>query len=444
MPLTPENSPPQIRVALAGLGTVGRGVVRLLQEEGARYRQSLGVDLRLVLILDRSYRKKDTSWISSDVKFTESLDDFLETPSDVIVELIGGQDPADQIIRAGLEAGKSVVTANKLLMARLGPDYLKVAAQKNAYLGFEASVAGGIPIIQVVSRSIFPDRISQVRGILNGTSNYILSEMAEGGSDYQDALSRAQSLGYAEADPSLDVSGEDARDKLAILSALCFHTGVDPDQIPTQGVTQITPVDFRYARRLDATIKLLGVATKNGGEPSLRVGPFLIDNGLPLSKISGVLNAVEIMGATLGSVLISGKGAGGGPTAVSVVADILEAARQNRNRSDPQAKPSNESGSETGETVPVAGGSHDERYPFYLRFFIKDRPGIISTLAQILGERKINIDLVLQENWADRSNYPFVITVEPTLFSSMQEAVDEMKKLDFNRVDPLALPVLKE
>ena len=441
MPSTPENPLPQIRVALAGLGTVGQGVVRLLQEEGDRYRQSLGVDLRLVLILDRSYRKKDTSWISSDVKFTESLDEFLEAPSDVIVELIGGQDPADQMIRAGLEKGKGVVTANKLLMARFGSDYLKLAAQRNAYLGFEASVAGGIPIIQVVSHSIFPDRISQVRGILNGTSNFILSQMADGGSDFRDALSKAQSLGYAEADPSLDVSGEDARDKLAILSALCFHTGVDPDQIPTQGVTEITPVDFVYARRLNATIKLLGVATKNGPEPSLRVGPFLIDNGLPLSMISGVLNAVEVTGATLGSVLISGKGAGEGPTAVSVTADILEAARRKKNIT--QAV-SSESGSEIGLSGPAAGGGGDERYPFYLRFFIKDRPGIISTLAQILGKRKINIDLVLQENWADRSNYPFVITVEPTLFSSMLEAVDEMKKLDFNRVDPLALPVLKE
>ncbi len=441
MPSIPENSPPQIRVALARLGTVGRGVVRLLQEEGARYRQILGLDLRLVLILDRSYRQKDTSWISSDVKFTESLDEFLEAPADVIVELIGGQDPADQIIRGGLEEGKSVVTANKLLMARFGSEYLKLAAKENAYLGFEASVAGGIPIIQVVSRSIFPDRISQVRGILNGTSNFILSQMGDGGSDYQDALSKAQSLGYAEADPSLDVSGEDARDKLAILSALCFHTRVDPDQIPTQGVTEITPVDFVYARRLDATIKLLGVATNNGPEPSLRVGPFLIDNGLPLAKISGVLNAVEVTGATLGSVLISGKGAGEGPTAVSVVADILEAARQKGNIS--QAIPS-ESGSDAEPSNPLDSSDCDERYPFYLRFFIKDRPGVISTLSQILGEREINIDLVLQENWEDRSNYPFVITVEPTLFSSMQAAVDEMKKLDFNRADPLALPVLKE
>jgi homoserine dehydrogenase len=441
MPSTAKNSPPQIRVALAGLGTVGQGVVRLLQEEGDRYRKSLGVDLRLVLILDRSYRKKDTSWISSDVKFTDSLDDFLEAPSDVIVELLGGQDPADQMIRKGLEQGKSVVTANKLLMARFGSDYVKLAAQRNAYLGFEASVAGGIPIIQVVSHSIFPDRISQVRGILNGTSNFILSQMADGGSDYRDALSEAQSLGYAEADPTLDVSGEDARDKLAILSALCFHTGVDPDQIPTQGVTEITPVDFVYARRLDATIKLLGVATKNGSEPSLRVGPYLIDNGLPLSKISGVLNAVEVTGETLGSVLISGKGAGEGPTAVSVAADILEAARRKKNFSQGV---SSESGSEIKLSGPVPSSSGDERYPFYLRFFIKDRPGIISTLAQILGKSKINIDLVLQENWADRSNYPFVITVEPTLFSSMQEAIEEMKKLDFNRADPLALPVLKE
>jgi homoserine dehydrogenase len=293
----------------------------------------------------------------------------------------------------------------------------------------------------MVTRSIFPDRISQVRGILNGTSNFILSEMADGGSDYQDALTRAQSLGYAEADPSLDVSGGDARDKLAILSALCFHTAVDPEQIPTQGVTEITPVDFVYARRLDATIKLLGVATNDGPKPTLRVAPFLIDNGLPLSKISGVLNAVEVTGATLGSVLISGKGAGEGPTAVSVVADILEAARQTRSIS--QAIPS-ESGSEAEPSDPAVSSDCDERYPFYLRFFIKDRPGVISTVAQILGERKISIDLVLQEKWADRSNYPFAITVEPTRFSSMREAVNEMKKLDFNRADPLALPVLRE
>ena len=444
MPSTPQNSPFEFRVALAGLGTVGQGVVRLLQEEGPRYRERFGIDLQLVSILDRSYQQKDTSWISSPVRWSESLEDFLETPSDIVVELIGGMNPADQIIRNGLEQGRSVVTANKLVMARCGPDYLELAARKNSYLGFEASVAGGIPIIRMVSHSLFPDRVSQVRGILNGTCNFILSEMADGGRDYQDALTQAQSLGYAEADPALDVSGGDGRDKLAILSTLCFHSGIGPDEIPTQGITELVPVDFLYARRLDSTIKLLGVAARQGEHLCLRVSPFLIHNQLPLSKISGVLNAVEVTGATVGSVLISGKGAWEGPTAVSVLADILNAARWKRDTSHAQAGAGMDGDADSGQFDQIASCGEDERYPFYVRFIVEDRPGITATLTHILAEREINIDLVLQESWSDRGNLPFVITVEPTLYSSMQEAVAEMKKLDFNRVEPFALPMLKE
>jgi len=228
------------------------------------------------------------------------------------------------------------------------------------------------------------------------------------------------------------------------LSTLCFDTGIGPDEIPTQGITELVPVDFLYARRLDSTIKLLGVAARQGENLCVRVSPFLIDNQLPLSKISGVLNAVEVTGATVGSVLISGKGAGGGPTAVSVMADILNAARWKRDTSAAQAAPELECGGESGQFDQMASSGEDERYPFYLRFFVKDRPGITATLTHILAEREINIDLVLQERWSDRSNLPFVITVEPTLYSSMQEAVAEMKELDFNRVAPFALPMLKE
>ncbi|MDA2934329.1 homoserine dehydrogenase, partial [Acidobacteria bacterium AH-259-D05] len=425
------STPGKVRVALAGLGTVGQGVVRLLQKEAPRYRERFGIDLQLVVILDRSYQRKDTSWISSEVSFTESLDDFLETPADVIVELIGGTEPADQIIRFALGEGKSVVTANKLLMARCGTDYLKLAAQAHCYLGFEASVAGGIPIVQVVNHSLSSDRVLRIRGILNGTCNFILSEMANGSTDYQEALTDAQSLGYAESDPSLDVSGEDARDKLAILSTLCFHAGIDPDEIPTRGITEITAVDFLYARKLDSTIKLLGVAARDDKSLCLRVGPFLIDNQLPLSKIFGVLNAVEVTGATVGPVLLSGSGAGEGPTAVSVMADILHAAQRKAGAAGAQVGPVGKSGLQAGDFDRIVGGRENERYPFYVRFFVRDRPGIIATLTHTLAERKINIDLVLQESCADRSNLHFVITVEPTFFSSMQEAVDEMKKLDF-------------
>ena len=429
----------RVRVSLAGLGTVGRGVVRLLEEEAPRYRERFGIDLELGMILDRSYQKKDTSWISSEVSFTDSLDEFLTAPSEVVVELIGGVGLADRIIRSALRDSKSVVTANKALMALHGTDYLKLAAEADSYLGFEASVAGGIPIIQVINHSLSSDQVLGVRGILNGTCNFILSAMANGQTDYKDALAEAQSLGYAESDPTLDVCGGDARDKLAILSTLCFHAAIDPEKIPTQGIEEVNAVDFVYAQKIDSTIKLLGVATARDDQLCLRVGPFLVDNNLLLSRIAGVLNAVEVMGATVGPVLLSGSGAGEGPTAVSVLADVLRAAQQGNGAASTLL-----SSGETGDLDIVLGGEEEETYPFYLRFFVKDRPGIIATLTRILAQRNINIDLVLQESWSDRSNFPFVITVEPTRFSSMQEAVEEMKTLDFNCVDPLVLPILKE
>lgn len=419
---------------MAGFGTVGRGVVRLLQREASRYSERFGIDLELVMILDRSYQKKDTSWISSEPIFTNSLDEFLKVPADIVVELIGGIDPADQIIRSALGDRKSVVTANKALMALHGTDYRQQATKAAVYLGFEASVAGGIPIIQVVNNSLSSDQILRIRGILNGTCNFVLSAMSDGKTNYQDALTKAQSLGYAESDPTLDVSGVDARDKLAILSTLCFHTNVDSQEIPTQGIEEVNAVDFLYARKIDSTIKLLGVTTTHSDQLHLRVGPFLVGNSLPLSKISGVLNAIEVTGATLGPVLLSGRGAGEGPTAVSVVADILRAAQQEQQTAGTQFS--------LGEIA--IGGGDEDLYPFYMRFFVKDQPGIIATLTQILADRNINIDLVLQESWSDRSNFPFVITVEPTGFSPMQEAVEEMMSLDFNCVDPFVIPIITE
>ncbi|MEE2821593.1 MAG: homoserine dehydrogenase [Acidobacteriota bacterium] len=424
----------KVCVAMAGFGTVGRGVVRLLQREASRYSERFGIDLELVMILDRSYQKKDTSWILSEPIFTNSLDEFLKVPADIVVELIGGIDPADQIIRSALGDRKSVVTANKALMALHGTDYRQQATKAAVHLGFEASVAGGIPIIQVVNNSLSSDQILRIRGILNGTCNFVLSAMSDGKTNYQDALTKAQSLGYAESDPTLDVSGVDARDKLAILSTLCFHTNVDSQEIPTQGIEEVNAVDFLYARKIDSTIKLLGVTTTQSDQLHLRVGPFLVGNSLPLSKISGVLNAIEVTGATLGPVLLSGSGAGEGPTAVSVVADILRAAQQEQQTVGTQFS--------LGEMA--IGGGDEDLYPFYMRFFVKDQPGIIATLTQILADRNINIDLVLQESWSDRSNFPFVITVEPTGFSPMQEAVEEMKSLDFNCVDPFVIPIITE
>ena len=446
MVTTSTSSPLPVRVAVAGFGTVGQAVIRLLQNQSEGFRRRWNVDLRLVAVLDRSHARKDTSWISPDTRFTDSIAEFQNTSADVFVELIGGMSPAREIIGSGLRDKTAVVTANKLLMARQGTELLNLAAERHSYLGFEAAVAGGIPIIRAVRRSFFSDQIVGVRGILNGTCNYILSEMAERGREYESALSQAQSLGYAEADPTLDVCGADTTDKLAILATLCFGAGILPDQIPTRGITDVDSTDFLYCQRLNSTIKLVGIVHHSRKRLSLRVSPFLIDNSLPLSKVSGVLNAVEIVGETLGPVIISGQGAGGGPTAVSVVADVLNAALWRR-----EALLTSDEGLPPPAPLDAAGGEGEytlsqekECYPFYIRFFVADRPGIISDLARRLADRGISIDSVLQESWSDRSNLPFVITVEPTPFSILHEAVEEMAKLDFNRRPPLPLPILRQ
>ena len=434
----PSSSSSEIRVAVAGLGIVGSAVVRVLQDERKRYREELGVALRLVSILDRSYHRKDTSWIAQDVEITDSLEEFLKSPADIVVELIGGVDPAEEIVCTCLKQRKAVVTANKLLMARSGRRYFELAAGNNAFLGFEASVAGGIPIVRALRRSLFSDQIIRLRGILNGTCNFILTEMAKTGGDFQEVLAQAQTLGYAEADPELDISGRDTTDKLVILAALSFGKWIESDQIPTRGITEVRPVDMLYARKLNCTIKLLGIGEEKGDGACVRVSPFLIDDRLPLSKISGVLNAIEVTGANLEASVFSGRGAGGNPTAVSVVADILNAALWKLGVAAFHFCPIHATDSADSDAL----SQEEERYPFYLRFFVKDRPGIIASLSRILADREINIDSVLQEKWPELSDLPFIITVEETAFSTLQEAVAEMAKLEFNNVPPLALPIL--
>ncbi|MCS6806777.1 MAG: homoserine dehydrogenase [Blastocatellia bacterium] len=435
----------EIRVAIAGFGTVGQAVIRLLREEASRYREEIGVPLRLAVVLDRSIRRKDTRLLDSSVVMTDSLDQFFQTPADIVVELIGGHEPADSIITAGLQQGKAVVTANKLLLAQHARRYFQLARDHNAYLGFEAAVAGGIPILRVLRRALFADRIVRLRGILNGTCNFILSEMSQSGRDFQDVLKEAQARGYAEADPWLDISGRDTTDKLSILSLLAFGKTSQPEKIPTLGIQAISFVDFLYANKLDYTIKLLGVAQRNGDEITLRVSPFLTHRRLPLAAIGGALNAVEVTGNKLGSAMFTGRGAGGDPTAVSVVADILNAALWKQEAAPFYLQPVfHRDSAESPDTADPATTESTEVYPFFLRFFVKDRTGIIAEVASILARHQININSLWQEPWPDLSNLPFVITIEPTLFSTMQRALAELSQLEFNRVPPLALPMLNE
>jgi homoserine dehydrogenase len=400
----------------------------------------MGAELDLAVVFDRSHRKKDLSWLGPETRVTDSVEEFLASPADIVVELMGGADPADRIIREGLQKKRAVIIANKQLMADRGGQYLELAEKSRAYLGFEASVAGGIPILRALRRSLVADRIVSIRGILNGTCNFILSEMAESGRELEQVLAEAQALGFAEADPSLDLSGRDTADKLTILAALAFGRWAHPEQLTTRGISEIDPIDFLYADRLGATIRLLGVATRRESDVSMWVGPFLIDRRLTLSKISGVVNAVEVTGARVGSTLFSGEGAGGDPTAVSVVADILNAARWRQGQTvftAPRAEDGVNADSNGNDFSPR------ESLPFYIRFFVDDRPGIIANLAGILARHEINIDSVLQESWSERAHLPFVISVDPTPLTVIERAVGEMSSLSFIKAPPVAIPILR-
>jgi homoserine dehydrogenase len=425
---------------VAGLGTVGRAVIRLLQDDSERLHRQIGTELDLTTVFDRSHKSKEVSWLPPTTRLTDSVEEFLASPADIVVELIGGEQPADRIIREGLGKKRAVVTANKQLMAAHGASYLELAEANRAYLGFEASVAGGIPILRTLRRSLSADRIVSIRGILNGTCNFILTEMADSRREQAEVLAQAQALGYAEADPTLDVSGRDTADKLVILAALAFGRWARPDQVAMRGITEIDSVDFLYAQRLGATIRMLGVAERSDRHVSMWVSPCLVDDRLTLSKISGVVNAVEITGARLGATLFSGPGAGGDPTAVSVVGDILNAARWWQGETVFTAP-------RVEETVSASADDQDfaprGRLPFYLRFLVEDRPGIIARLAQILANHGINIDSVLQESWTERERLPFVISIDPTLHATVEMAVAEMNSLDFVLAPPVVLPILR-
>lgn len=431
--------PRKIRIALAGFGTVGRASLRLLQERRLEFVRRYGLELTIAAVFDRSHQSKDTDWVEGDVLWTDSAEEFLATAADVVVEVLGGSEPADRIIRESLSSGIAVVTANKLLVAEHGAEYVDLAFQSGAFLGFEAAVAGGIPIVRILQQSLAADSIEQVRGILNGTCNFILSEMAESRLRQSEILAEAQALGYAESNPEMDLSGHDTRDKLAILAALAFGQWVSPESIPTKGIQEIELVDLLYAERLDSTIRLLGTGLMTDGCVRLRVSPYVVNRSLPLAHVSGVLNAIETLGRRGGSFLFSGPGAGGDPTAVSITADILQAVRVD-SAGGSWNSPFLRARAQSAEAKPAS--EPDDAVPFYLRFTVRDEPGIIASLARILASRNINIDSVLQKPWDDKSNLPFIITVEPTPFAAMERAAAEMASFDFNRKPPLLLPIL--
>jgi len=409
-----------LRIAIFGFGTVGSSVARILAESKPQ-------GLELTHIFNRGVARKKVKWVPSSVIWSEDADAVLASDVDVVVELAGGLDPAGGWVRKALEAGKSAVTANKKLIAYHGVELERLAAAKGGHLKYGAAVAGGIPVIPGLEMGMAGDRIERIEGILNGTCNFILSKM-EAGAEYAAVLAEAQAKGYAEADPTEDVGGFDARAKLAILMRLALRVAVDPEEIVPQAITAITAVDFSYARDLGCTIRQVARAERNIGEVAAKVGPTLVDLHSPLAWSRGTENMVILTGHYGGDVVFSGHGAGGQPTAVAVVSDLLALAHGSRRVKLP---------------ADAAKVSAEFEVPHYIRFLVKDRPGIVSEITGALAKEHINIRAIVQKPGYPEDALPFVVTVEPCKSSALRRALACIRGRDYLLEEPLDLQMLE-
>lgn len=409
-----------LRIALFGFGTVASSVARILVESHPE-----GLELTHVYV--RSVARRRADWVPPNVIWTEDADALLASDVDVVVELAGGLEPAGGWVRSALRAGKSVVTANKKLIAAQGAELERLAAASGGHLKYGAAVAGGVPVIPGLEQGLAGDRIERIEGILNGTCNFILSKMQEG-AEYAPVLADAQAKGYAEADPTEDVGGFDARAKLAILMRLALRVEVDPAEIEPQPITSIAAVDFSYARDLGCTIRQIARADHATEQIAATVGPMLVDLHSPLAWSRGTENMVIFSGHYGGDVVFSGRGAGGHPTAVAVVSDLLALAHGSRRVKVPATQ---------------ARVSAEFEVPHYIRFMVNDKPGIIADITVALASESINIRAIVQKPGFPSHALPFVMTVEPCKSSALKRALECLRGKDYLLEDPLDLQMLE-
>ncbi|WP_439817470.1 homoserine dehydrogenase [Zavarzinia sp. CC-PAN008] len=387
-----------MRIGVAGLGTVGTGLLKLIAAHGDRLAQRCGRRLVVTAVSARDRAKARDVVIGADVTWHADPVAIAADPRvDVVVELIGGSDgPAHELVKAALQAGKPVVTANKALLAHHGTELAALAEARGVSLNFEAAIAGGIPIVKALREGLAGNGIERVAGILNGTSNYILTHMAESGRPFADVLAEAQDLGYAEADPSFDVDGVDAAHKLSLLASLAFGTAVDFDGVAVEGIRAITPLDIAYARELGFRIKLLGLARPTSEGIEARVHPCLVPEGQALAHVDGVFNAVVVAGDFVDQMVFEGRGAGQGPTASAVAADLVDIAHGLV--LPPFGVPS--AALRPAARSPIA----NREGPYYLRLRVLDRPGVIADIAAILRDEAVSIESLLQRGRATESD----------------------------------------
>lgn len=419
------NTDAACRVALIGFGTVGRSVVKILCENPQP-------SLQLTHIVNRNVERKKQAWVPGHVVWTDDVELVLNSDIEIVIELVGGLNPAHQIVRSALESGKSVVTANKQLIARHGPDLLQLAASRGCQLEFGASVAGGVPVLPALRTGLCGDRLHGIAGILNGTCNYILSRIEHARIPFSEALEEAQARGYAEADASEDLDGGDARAKLAILALAGLRARVVPESVRARTIRAIDAIDFDYAAELGCTIRQISRADLKNDGLLAEVGPCLVPLDSPFGRVRRNLNLVLTSGQYGGDMAFLGAGAGGDPTAVAVVSDLMFVAESLSGKKKTLAI--------RVSTPPV---SSDFETPWYLRFYVRDQPGIVARLAEIMAAHRLNIDSLLQKPGFDKAALPFVITLEPCRDSALHPALEKMSGLDFSIRPCLCLPILR-
>jgi homoserine dehydrogenase len=416
-----------IQIGLLGCGTVGGGVLRLLSDNARYFGERLGVPLTVRRVLVRDLAKERVPECDRRL-LTTSPGDVIDDPAiDVVVEVMGGEDPAGALVERAIQKGKGVVTANKMLLAQRGPALVEAAVEHRVDLAFEGAVGGGIPIIRTLREAFASDWVESLSAIINGTCNYVLTRMREGGQPLAAAIAEAQAKGYAEADPGLDVDGHDAAHKLVVLAMLAFGARVDPASVSTEGIRGIDEADHRNAERFGYVIKHLAVGRDLGESIELRVHPAFVPRGSMLANVSGVLNAVLLHGRALGPCLVYGRGAGDLPTAVSVVSDILDVARSilagvggMQTRAISMAP---------RRVLPMA----EVVSRYYLRFPVADRPGVMARLAGALGDAGVSIEQIVQEGGDDDDGKPVdvVMITHRAREGSIRAAFDAIARESF-------------
>ena len=423
-----------LRIGIAGLGTVGAGVVKLLAEHGRLLALRGGRPLKVVAVSARSRTKKRDIDLSGVRWEMDPLSLATASDIDVVVELIGGSSGvARRLVQRALGAGKHVVTANKALLALHGAEIAALAEKKDRILAFEAAVAGGIPIIKALREGLVGNRVRRLYGILNGTCNYILTTMRETGRDFDVVLAEAQAAGYAEADPSFDVDGIDAAHKLAVLTGAAFGARVNFAGIHVEGIRRVTSMDIQFAEELGYRIKLLGLARETRHGIEQRVHPCMVPLATPIAHIEGVFNAVVIEGDFVGTTMFQGRGAGQGPTASAVVADLVDVAR---GRHMPAF------------VVPAASLADRPAAPmdrhvgaYYMRLMVQDRPGVISAVSGALAKERISLESMLQRGRSQSGDVPVVLTTHETEEAAMRRALTHIAKLKAVAQEPCLIRI---